>query len=332
VASAVAGATGHPDAASFGFTAAALVLPLALTTYPRADWRHPVDFAALATIAGAGVLTISQWSDGDTVGTLGLIIGLALIAHTWWRIERSSVRDRWALVWMALGAGVPGLVAGVVSFAAPTTTGAVVGFTLFVVVAPAMYVGVVRPEVVDVRGLVVHSVVFSLTAAVYVAGFMTAASLLEILSGTTPAVGALAVTGLLVATTFHPVQVMLRGVLLAVSGSEVTHTRRLPLALGDGRQGQLVVGLRAGDLRLSAGDEHVLRLVAPLLAQTLRASRLAADLQCRGRRPSPRWRRRGGGCAVTSTTGSGRASRGLPSPPTPRETACARTRTARMPC
>lgn len=330
VASAVAGATGHPDAASFGFTAAAaLVLPLALTTYPRADWRHPVDFVALATIAGAGVLTVSQWSDGDTVGTLGLIIALALIAHTWWRIERSSARDRWALVWMALGAGVPGLVAGVVSFAAPTTTGAVVGFTLFVVVAPAMYVGVARPEVVDVRGLVVHSVVFSLTAAVYVAGFMTAASLLEILSGTTPAVGALAVTGLLVATTFHPLQVMLRGVvdellfghrpdplgaatnvvgsigddpvlalrairealvlpyaalsvdgvLLAVSGSEVTHTRRLTLALGDGRQGELVVGLRAGDLRLSAGDEHVLRLVAPLLAQTLRASSLAADLQ-----------------------------------------------------
>ncbi len=42
---------------------------------------------------------------------------------------------------------------------------------------------------------------------------------------------------------------------------------------------QLEVGLRAGDLSLSAGDEHVLRLVGPLLAQTLRANRLAADLQ-----------------------------------------------------
>lgn len=284
---------------------------------------------ALATIAGAGVLTVSQWSDTNVVGTLGLVIALVLIAHTWWRIERSSAGDRWAVVWMALGVGVPGLMAGVVSFAAPTTTGAVVAVALFVLVAPAMYVGVARPEVIDVRGLVVHSVVMSLTGVVYVAGFMTAASLLEILSGTTPAVGGLAITGLLVATTFHPLQVMLRGVVdellfglrpdplgaaanvvssigddpvlalrairealvlpyaalsvdgvpLAASGSEVTHTRQLTLALGDGRQGKLVVGLRAGDLRLSAGDEHVLRLVAPLLAQTLRASSLAADLQ-----------------------------------------------------
>ncbi len=330
VASAVAGATGHPDVGSVGLTAAAaLLLPLALTTYPRVDWRHPVDFVALATIAGAGVLTVSQWSDPNVVGTLGLVIALALIAHTWWRIERSSAGDRWALVWMSLGVGVPGPMAGVISFAAPTTTGAVVAVTLFVLVAPAMYVGVARPEVIDVRGLVVHSVVLSLAGAVYLAGFMTAASLLEILSGTTPAVGGLAIIGLLVATTFHPLQMMLRGVVdellfghrpdplgaaanvvstigdnpvlalrairealvlpyaalsvdgvpLAASGSEVTHTRQLTLALGDGRRGELVVGLRAGDLRLSAGDEHVLRLVAPLLAQTLRASSLAADLQ-----------------------------------------------------
>lgn len=330
VASAVAGSTGHPDAASVGLTAsAALVLPLALTTYPRANWRHPVDFVALATIAGAGLLTVSQWSDTNVVGTLGLVIGLALIGHTWWRIERSPAGDRWALVWMALGAGAPGLAAGVVFFVAPTTTGAVVAVTVFGLLAPAMYVGVARPEVVDVRGLVVHSVVFAFAGSVYVAGFMTVASLLEILSGAVPSAGALAITGLLVAATFHPMQVMLRGVVdellfghrpdplgaatsvvghigddpvlalrairealvlpyaalnvdgvrLAASGSEVTHTRQLTLALGHGRQGELVVGLRAGDLRLSAGDEHVMRLVAPLLAQTLRASSLAADLQ-----------------------------------------------------
>jgi signal transduction histidine kinase len=69
------------------------------------------------------------------------------------------------------------------------------------------------------------------------------------------------------------------GVQVATSGSRVTHTRRLALDLGDSRQGELVLGLRAGDLRLSAGDEQALRLVAPLLAQTLRASSLAADLQ-----------------------------------------------------
>ena len=110
-----AGAAGQPDVAGLGFTAAAaLLLPLALTTYPRADWRHPVDFVALTTIAGAGVLTVSQWSRSTTVDTLELIIVLALIAHTWWRIERSPAGERRALVWMSLGVGVPALVAGLV--------------------------------------------------------------------------------------------------------------------------------------------------------------------------------------------------------------------------
>ncbi len=330
VASAVLDGSEHSEAARFGFTvAAALVLPLALTTYPRGDWRHPVDFVAVATITGAGVLAVAQWQDVDVVGVMGLVITLALVAHTWWRIERSSDSDRWALAWMALGAGVPGLGAGVASFAAPSTTGVVVAFAFFVLLGPAMYAGVARPEVVDVRGLVVHSVVFAFAGIVYVSGFVTAASVLEILSATTPAVGAMAIIALLAATTFHPLQVVLRGVVdellfghrpdplgaattvvgsigddpvlalrairdalvlpyaalsvegvpLAASGSEVTHTRQLSLALGEGRRGELVVGLRAGDLKLSAGDMHVLSLVAPLLAQTLRASSLAADLQ-----------------------------------------------------
>jgi len=330
IASAVVDAGGHPDLALLGFTSAgALVIPLALTAYPHLRWRHPVDFVALATLTGAGVLATAQWSSSDVVATMGLVIGLTLVVHTWWRIEHSSEVERGALVWMALGAGVPSLGAGLALFVAPDETGAVVAFVLLMLLCPALYVGVAQPEVVDVRGLVVHSVVFAFAGVVYVGGFMTVESLVEILNGSTPAVGAIAVIGLLAATTFHPARVMLRGVVdellfglrpdplgaatnvvgtigddpvlalrgirealvlpyaairvdgvpLATSGTEVTHTRTLTLELGDGRQGELVVGLRAGDLRPSAGDEHALRLVAPLLAQTLRANRLAADLQ-----------------------------------------------------
>ena len=64
------------------------------------------------------------------------------------------------------------------------------------------------------------------------------------------------------------------GVPLASSGTETTHTRTLDL---DGA-GELVVGLRPGDLSFSPGDEQVLRLTVPLLAQTLRARALAEDL------------------------------------------------------
>ena len=66
------------------------------------------------------------------------------------------------------------------------------------------------------------------------------------------------------------------GTELAASGTSGSHLRTFPL---EGAGAELVVGLRAGDLGLTAGDEHVLRLVAPLLAQTLRARALAADLQ-----------------------------------------------------
>ncbi len=67
------------------------------------------------------------------------------------------------------------------------------------------------------------------------------------------------------------------GVLVSASGTPVTYTRTVPLE----PQGntELVVGLRPGDLALSAGDRHVLALVAPLLDQTLRAQALAVDLR-----------------------------------------------------
>jgi signal transduction histidine kinase len=64
------------------------------------------------------------------------------------------------------------------------------------------------------------------------------------------------------------------GAPVAVSGTETTHTRTLDL---DGA-GELVVGLRPGDLAFSPGDEQVLRLTVPLLAQTVRARALAEQL------------------------------------------------------
>ena len=70
------------------------------------------------------------------------------------------------------------------------------------------------------------------------------------------------------------------GVVEASSGVETTHTRTLDL---DGL-GRLVVGLRPGDLSFSPGDDQVLRLTVPLLAQTLRARALAAEVvESRGR-------------------------------------------------
>lgn len=63
------------------------------------------------------------------------------------------------------------------------------------------------------------------------------------------------------------------------SGELVTHTRAFVLDSADQADTHLVVGLRPGDLRLSADDEQVLRIVTPLFAQTVRAGRLAERLR-----------------------------------------------------
>ncbi|MDQ1669923.1 MAG: hypothetical protein QOE40_1984 [Actinomycetota bacterium] len=330
VAGTVLESTGHADAAKGALVAAGmLVFPLALLEFPRAAHRQLVDVLSLTAVTGAGLVALRHWDNPDVVGTMSVVSALFVTAHTWWRLEQGSPADRWPLVWMSLGVVVPGLVFGFVTFAAPNTTGIAVAFLVLALVGPAMYVGVARPEVVDVRGLVVHAVVFAFAATAYMAAFMVLASLLEIIGGDAPLVGGLAIVGLLVAVTFHPLQVVLRGVvdelmfghrpdpldaaanvvgaisddpvlalgtirealvlpyaalsangvLIAASGTAVTHTRNWALSLGGERVAELVVGLRAGDLALSPGDEHVLRLVAPLLAQAMRARRLAADLQ-----------------------------------------------------
>lgn len=65
---------------------------------------------------------------------------------------------------------------------------------------------------------------------------------------------------------------------IASSGTPVTNTRAIPLRLGEDAVGEIVVGLRAGELALNKQDESVLRIVAPALAQAIHARALAEDL------------------------------------------------------
>ncbi len=63
---------------------------------------------------------------------------------------------------------------------------------------------------------------------------------------------------------------------VAASGEIVSHTRSIVL---EGTAAELVCGLRPGALALSKDDTRVLRLVAPMLEQTLRAHTLATQVQ-----------------------------------------------------
>lgn len=307
-----------------------LVAPLAVAAYPRPSWRAPVELVAIVTLVVAGVVATVGATSAGVVESMVIVVLLTLVGLVWWRLEHAGTGDRWSLTWLALGLGTSVLTSGIVVFAAPPDWGGVVATALFCLVGPCLYMGVAHPEAVDVRGVVVQVVVFLTAGVTYLALFVGAAAFLEILGGTPPAIGLLGILGALLAATFQPTRVVLRGVIdellfgerpdplgaagavagrladdpvlalrsirqalvlpyvalridgeqVAESGVDVTHTRVVPLALpGRPALGELVVGLRPGDLALSPDDEHVLALVAPLLAQTLRARALAADLQ-----------------------------------------------------
>jgi signal transduction histidine kinase len=306
--------------------AGTLLIPLALTTYPRLRWRHPVDFLALVLIAGCGTVA-TAYAEAGVAGLLELVQASVFVAHTWWRIEVARDRERRALVWMALALAVTGLTYFLLVFSAEGLgTSAVTwsALAVFGLVGPALFVGATLPELVDVRGLVVSAVVSTAAFVTVMSVFVLLLALLDALGADDPNTGALAVLAALAAIAFHPTRVVLRGVVdqllfgerpdplhaasavaggigedpvialrairqalvvpyaallvrgapLAESGTETTHTRTIDL---DGA-GELVVGLRPGDLAFSSGDEHVLQLTVPLLAQTLRARALAEDL------------------------------------------------------
>jgi signal transduction histidine kinase len=310
-----------------------LALPAAVLAYPSWVWRRPVDFIISTTVIASGVLSVAYFRDAALTDAMGLVLGLAVAVHLWWRIETTSGDARIALQWLAVTLGVVGLLFGLVSFAAEGegSNGQVVAVVLLLLclpIAPSMIVGVLRPDVLDVRGVVVWGVVTFVTVIVYLSVFAGVVAGIDALGGN-PSPGALGLIGAVFAFGFHPTLVLLRGVVdqllfgdrpdplqaathvadqigddpvlalrairealvlpyaslradgqtLATSGTEVTHTRTLPLKLGGDAVGEIVVGLRAGDLTLAQSDADVLRIVAPLLAQTLRAQALARDVQ-----------------------------------------------------
>jgi signal transduction histidine kinase len=323
-------AAGHDDVAEALFSGSIMLpLALALLAYPTLRRGHAADFCALVLVPAAGLIATLFPSQGQVVGAMGMALVLGLLAHLWWRFENSDEDDRLAVLWLGLAAGTGTVVFGHATFLTTQDAAGVISAVVFAMIGPAMAIGVRRPRVVDVRGLIVQVVVLVVVLVAYLAIYVGAVATLDMLGQDDPSIGVLGLIGAVAATSFHPLRVMLRGVIdeilfgdrpdpldaaarvvgrvgddpvlalrairealvlpyaslvsggveLASSGTAVTHVRRLGLQLGEDEVGEIVVGLRPGDLTLSGGDERVLRIVAPLLAQTLRARTLAADLQ-----------------------------------------------------
>jgi signal transduction histidine kinase len=266
----------------------------------------------------------------DEATTL-FVVGLALVAGCWWRLEVGSSRERELLLWVVAAAVPVAAVTGMLAFVESDRPRALVPAVLVLLAAPvvaALVIGLVRPQLVDVRALLVGSVVAVVVVTAYVAAFVGIWAVLDLSGAGELEPASYALIGAVCAVGFHPLRVMLRGIvdqllfgqrpdplraatrvadsvsddpaialdavrealvlpyvalasgdeILASTGTRVTHLQAIRLRLGADSVGELVVGLRPGDLRLGAADEQVLQLVAPLLAQTLRlrASREAS--------------------------------------------------------
>lgn len=326
-------ASSHPAIEAFLLkAAAALCFSLALLAYPTPDWRHPVGFAAWVASAAAGVMLTVGSQDQSSVLAFGSVLLVSVFGNLLLRYERAPEADRHAALWWSLSVIGAGILHGHSIFLVPPSHALAIGLPLYALVPPALVVGVTRPDVLDVRGVIAQAAVFEVLVVSYVAVFVGTTSVFELLGVADAPVGVLAIVGAVAAAGFHPLRVRLRhaidellfgyrpdpldaatkvaaeighdparaldavrnalvlpyaslhvdGKEVACSGTPVPHTRRLSLALGDDTAelvGEIVVGLRSGDLGLSAADERVLSIVGPLLAQTLRARSLVSELQ-----------------------------------------------------
>lgn len=305
----------------------------ALLAYPTPDWRHPLGFCLWAATLGAGLLAVAADGQGPSTDTAGVVLFLTLTAHVLWRLERAGDADRISLLWLAFATAGAGIPYGVSAFTMAQLPSRLFGLALATLVPPFLAIGIRRPLLVDVRGVITEAVVLGTAMIAYMCLFVGVTTGFEMAGVTDLQPGALAVIGALAAAGFHPLRLTLRAAIdellfgerpdpldaatrvagqigddpalaldailqalvlpyaslqvegeeVAAAGTPVTHTRRIPLSVGEGADGesglQLIVGLRPGDLNLSPGDERVLRITAPLLTQILRARSLAADLQ-----------------------------------------------------
>ena len=111
-------------------TVAVLVGLSGLAAYPASERWGLGDLIAFGLVAGWVPVGIGAAVAGSSLGdamtralvpqTVGPIAVVALCLQTLWRFEKAGREDRRALVWMAVGAGIPLVVGLAIAFFLPT--------------------------------------------------------------------------------------------------------------------------------------------------------------------------------------------------------------------
>jgi two-component system NarL family sensor kinase len=321
--------TSVPDVAlRIALAAAFIPFTFALVAFP--DGRIP-PVAGPLTVALGGLSAVGVMirpRDSTLLFATVTVVLLGITLCLWWRFENATGRDRASLLWFVTLTAVVLVLMGHLLFVADNDGGAVASLVISLVVPASIVVSVRWPDIVDVRKVMANCVLYGIAAITAIAVFAGGLAVFEWAGGKQPSDGALGVLALPVAAGFHPLTVLLRGIIdrllfgdrsdpitavahvgqrlgdepvlalralrealvlpfaqlsrdgqiVAVSGKPTTVTRDLPLMIGAVEVGVLTVGLRPGDLKPTASDERVLRLLAPALAQAAHARALADAL------------------------------------------------------
>lgn len=213
VASGVAGLLNSSPVAELLWLAASMVaLPVAIFVFPDGRVGGQAGAVVLVLVVVTGALALVYPVAFGRSGASGLALFSLLLAWVWWRYDRGDESERKALLWLALAAVGGGALGGSALFLAENAGGQAVMVLASQSVPLVLAVGATRPDLVDVRALIVIVVVYAVAAIVLVAVFVGASSALELLLGRRPSTGATAVVALLCAGGFHPTRVVLQGV------------------------------------------------------------------------------------------------------------------------
>jgi len=199
-------------AESLWLTASMIAFPVVIFLFPDGRVGGQTGGVVFVLIVATGALAVVYPAEFGRSGVSGLVLYVLLLSWAWWRYDHSDDQDRQALLWLALAAGGGGLIGGVAVFMADNTAGVIVLVLAGSSVPVALAIGMTRPEVADIRALIVSVVVYAVTAIVLVSVFVGSASTIELLLGRSPSIGATAVIAMVCAGGFHPTRVVLRGV------------------------------------------------------------------------------------------------------------------------
>lgn len=186
-----------------------VLFPASLWAYPAPRWRHPVDQLLAACLVAPGLVALV---DRRVAVTMGITAFLALVAQTWWRLERSEGAERRALSWMALTVSITSLLSLGIGFNS-TAAAPPVSIALLAAIPLAMAIGVLRPDSLDVQGLAVSATVAAALTIGYVSYFVGTLALFTLLGVEDLSPVALSVIGLAGGAGLRPAARALRGVM-----------------------------------------------------------------------------------------------------------------------